>query len=147
MHRRKFVKNSTLIALSIGVFGKIEYANGAFIGDTPTTTDVLGPYYRPGSPLRTNITPFDFNGTPLHLSGTIYKADGKTPLKSCLIEVGNARMMESMIFCLKILFIVVQHSPKVMGSIISQPAIPLLMRQDHHIFMCAYREVKNIPIL
>jgi len=91
MHRRSFVKNSTLIALSIGVFGKIEYANGAFIGDTPTTTDVLGPYYRPGSPLRTNINPSDFNGTPLNLSGTIYKADGKTPLKNCLIEVWQCK--------------------------------------------------------
>ena len=87
MHRRTFVKHSSLLALNIGVFGRIEYVNGAFIGDTPTTTDVLGPFYRPGAPFRTNINPADFSGTPLHLSGTIYKEDGTTVVTNCLVEV------------------------------------------------------------
>lgn len=87
MHRRTFVKNSSLLALSIGVFGRIEYANGAFIGDTPTTTDALGPFYRPNAPFRTNINPAGFKGTPLHLSGIIYKEDGKTLFKNCLVEM------------------------------------------------------------
>jgi protocatechuate 3,4-dioxygenase beta subunit len=87
MHRRTFVKSSSLLALSIGVFGRIEYANGAFIGDTPTTTDALGPFYRPNAPFRTNINPPAFNGTPLHLSGIIYKEDGKTLFKNCLVEI------------------------------------------------------------
>lgn len=87
MHRRTFVKSSSLLALSIGVFGRIEYVNGAFIGDTPTTTDALGPFYRPNSPFRTNINPAGFTGTPLHLSGVIYKEDGKTLFKNCLVEM------------------------------------------------------------
>lgn len=87
MKRRAFVKNTSLLAFSIGIFGNIRMNNGEFIGDTITTTDILGPYYRPGAPLRTNLNPPDFRGTPLHLSGFIYKEDGKTVMKNCLIEV------------------------------------------------------------
>ncbi len=86
MQRRTFVKNSSILALSIGVFGRIEFTNGVFIGDTPTTTDVLGPFYRPDAPFRTNINPAGFNGIPLHLSGIIFKEDGKTVFKNCLVE-------------------------------------------------------------
>ena len=87
MERRAFVKNTSLIAATVAVFGNIQLANGKAVGDTPTTTDILGPYYRPGSPLRTNINPTGFSGIPLHLSGTIYKNDGKTAFKNCLIEI------------------------------------------------------------
>jgi catechol 1,2-dioxygenase len=43
--------------------------------------------YRPGAPLRENLNPKDFKGEVLHLSGTIFKEDGKTPMPDCLIEV------------------------------------------------------------
>ncbi|MFI5134905.1 MAG: hypothetical protein ACHQD9_03530, partial [Chitinophagales bacterium] len=87
MKRRTFVRNTSLLAFSVGVFGNISWINGKAEGDTPTTTDILGPFYRPGAPMRTNINPPDFKGTPLNLSGIIYKDDGKTPFKNCLIEV------------------------------------------------------------
>src|SRR3981081_1663210 len=87
MQRRTFVKNSSLLALSIGGFGRIKFTNGAFIGDTPTTTDVLGPFYRPGAPFRTEINQTGFNRTPLNLSGVVYRQDGKTVFTNCLIEV------------------------------------------------------------
>jgi catechol 1,2-dioxygenase len=87
MKRRTFVKNTSLIAASIAVFGKIKWVDGKPIGDSATTTDILGPFYRPGSPFRTNINPKNFSGIPLHLSGTIYKDDGKTTFKNCMIEI------------------------------------------------------------
>ena len=73
--------------LGLGVFGNITPTEKGFIGDTPTTTDILGPFYRPGAPLRTNLNPKDFNGRVLHLTGTIFKEDGKTPMPDCLIEI------------------------------------------------------------
>src|SRR5215831_14645612 len=87
MQRRQFVKASSLSAMSIGVFGKLVLGSDHVIGDTPTTTDVLGPFYRPGAPFRININPPDFGGTQLHLSGTIFRDDGKTPFRDCLIEI------------------------------------------------------------
>ena len=87
MDRRCFVKNSSLVTATIAVFGNIQWVSGKAVGDSPTTTDILGPYYRPGAPLRTNINPEGFTGIPLHLSGTVYKDDRKTPLKDCLVEI------------------------------------------------------------
>ncbi len=87
MERRNFIKNSSLLAASIGVFGKIQWNGTNYTGDSPTTTDILGPFYRPGSPMRSNIIPPGSAGEILHLSGTVFKKDGTTPLKDALIEV------------------------------------------------------------
>src|SRR5688572_32835011 len=56
-------------------------------GDTPTTTDILGPFYRPGSPLRANLRLASSNGTPIVLKGNIFKEDGKTPIAKELVEI------------------------------------------------------------
>lgn len=87
MQRRKFIKNSGVYAIGIGIFGHIQWNGDKFIGNTPTTTDILGPFYRPGAPERVNINPRDFSGEVLHLSGTVFKEDGTTPFKNCLIEI------------------------------------------------------------
>lgn len=87
MQRRKFIADSGLFAIGIGVFGNIQWNGTHFIGDTPTTTDILGPFYRPGAPLRVNVNPPGFAGEIMHLSGTIYKEDQKTPFKNGLIEI------------------------------------------------------------
>ena len=79
-----------MFAASIGVFGKIQWNGKGFIGNIPTTTDVLGPFYRPGAPFRENIIPRDYTGTIMHVSGTIYKEDGKTPFSNCFIEIWQA---------------------------------------------------------
>ena len=87
MHRRAFLKKTGTVAVAVGVFGSIRWNNDHFIGDSPTTTDILGPYYRPGAPIRTNINPPGFSGERLHLSGFIFKEDGKTREKNCLVEI------------------------------------------------------------
>ncbi|HTL07846.1 MAG TPA: hypothetical protein VL307_06300 [Chitinophagaceae bacterium] len=86
MLRRKFLKDSTLLAFGISACGQISWRNGQFVGDSPTTTDILGPFYRPGAPFRTNLNPPGFSGKILHLSGTVYK-DGRTRLPNCLLEI------------------------------------------------------------
>ena len=87
MERRDFIKNSSLIAISVSAFGSISWNGNNYVGDSPTTTDILGPFYRPGAPMRSNIIPPDSKGILLNLSGTIFKEDGKTPLNNAMVEI------------------------------------------------------------
>jgi len=87
MKRRKFIRDSSLLAFSIGVFGKIKWNGQSYVGEDPTTTDILGPFYRPGAPLRTDLVRPGTNGEILHFSGTIFGKDGKTPVKNALVEI------------------------------------------------------------
>ena len=87
MKRRTFIKQTSLTALSISAFGAIQWNGKSFIGDSPTTTDILGPFYRPGSPIRSNIVPPGSKGIPLRLSGVVYMENGKTPHDNALIEI------------------------------------------------------------
>jgi len=87
MQRRKFLTDTSRYVIGISVFGAINRKGNAFIGDDPTTTDILGPFYRPGAPIRANINPTNFSGDLLHVSGTIFKEDGATPFQNCLIEI------------------------------------------------------------
>jgi len=91
MQRRKFLKKTSIVAMGVGVFGSIQWNKVHFIGYTPTTTDILGPFYRPGAPFRKNLNPSDFAGEILNLSGTIFKEDGKTPMSNCLIEIWQCK--------------------------------------------------------
>lgn len=91
MQRRKFIEDSGIVAIGIGVFGSINWNEDCFSGDTITTTDILGPFYRPGAPFRKNLNPPDFKGEILHLSGTIFKEDGKTRMNDCLIEIWQCK--------------------------------------------------------
>lgn len=90
MQCRTFLKHSGTFAVGMGVFGTIHRNGTTFIGDTPTTTDILGPFYRPGAPFRTNLNPPDFTGEILHLSGRVYREDGK-PASNCLIEIWQCK--------------------------------------------------------
>ena len=87
MDRRTFVKNSSLTAFSVAAFGAIQWNGKSFVGETPTTTDILGPFYRPGAPLRSNIIPPGSHGDLMNLTGTIYQKDGKTPMRDAFIEI------------------------------------------------------------
>ncbi|MFN8355803.1 MAG: catechol 1,2-dioxygenase [Spirosomataceae bacterium] len=87
MQRRTFIKNSTLTVISVSAFGAVNWNGRSFEGDTPTTTDILGPFYRPGSPLRTNLRRPNSHGTPIVLKGSIFKEDGKTPIQNALVEI------------------------------------------------------------
>ena len=87
MRRRNFIRDSSIVAFSIGVFGKIKWDGKSFVGEDPTTTDILGPFYRPGAPFRTDLVQAGTKGEILHFSGTIFGKDGRTPLKNALVEI------------------------------------------------------------
>lgn len=87
MKRKEFIIDSGIVAFGLTAFGSIGWSGDHFTGDSPTTTDILGPFYRPGAPFRINLNPADFSGEVLNLVGTLFMADGKTPLNNCLIEI------------------------------------------------------------
>lgn len=87
MERRTFMEGMSLFTLGMGAFGSINWHDDRFMGDSPTTTDILGPWYRPGAPFRKNLNPNGFKGEILQLAGTVFKEDGKTPMNKCLIEI------------------------------------------------------------
>ncbi len=87
MQRRTFIKNSTLTVISVSAFGALNWNGKKFEGDTPTTTDILGPFYRPGAPLRTNLRLAGSKGTPIVLKGKIFREDGKTPINDAFVEI------------------------------------------------------------
>ena len=90
MQRRKFIQNTGLFAVGVGVFGSISWDEERFVGDTATTTDILGPFYRPNAPIRTSINPAGYTGKLFHLSGTVFKEDGKTPFPNAMVEIWQA---------------------------------------------------------
>lgn len=79
--------------MSVGVFGKIKWDGNSFVGEDPTTTDILGPFYRPGAPFRTDLIQVGTKGQTLHFSGTIFAKDAKTPLKDSLVEIWHCDEM------------------------------------------------------
>ena len=76
MKRRKFIDNSAMLALTVGVFGKIKWDGEKYVGTDPTTTDILGPFYRPGAPFKTDLIQPGTKGETLHFSGTVFGKDG-----------------------------------------------------------------------
>lgn len=86
MKRRSFIKNSTLTAFCIAAYGSLNWNGKSFEGDSITTTDILGPFYRPGAPMRSNLVPAGSTAAIMHLKGTVFGTDGKTPLSNVLVE-------------------------------------------------------------
>lgn len=87
MQRRSFIKNTTLCVVAVSTSGFIRFNGNVYIGDCETTTDILGPYYRPDSPMRNNLIIAGESGQQVELSGTIKHNDCKTPYKHAKIEL------------------------------------------------------------
>lgn len=87
MQRRAFIKNSALGAVALSAYGFIQFDGSNYIGDCETTTDILGPFYRPGSPVKNNLALKDEPGNPIELSGIIRHKDCKTPYQKAKIEL------------------------------------------------------------
>src|SRR4030095_16468456 len=87
MKRRKFIQDSAMLALTVGVFGKIKWDGEKYVGGDPTTTDILGPFYRPGAPFKTDLVQAGTKGELLHFNGTVFGKDGKSPVNGALVEI------------------------------------------------------------
>jgi catechol 1,2-dioxygenase len=86
MNRRTFLKNSSLTAVGVAAFGSVKLNGKQYEPKVATTSDILGPFYRPEAPLRKNLIPHGAAGDILNVEGRIFKDDGTTPLSDVLIE-------------------------------------------------------------
>jgi protocatechuate 3,4-dioxygenase beta subunit len=87
MQRRNFIQTSILSAIAVSATGFIRFDGKRYVGDCETTSDVLGPFYRPDSPLRQNLVIEGQKGEPIELSGKILHEDCTTPYKNAKIEL------------------------------------------------------------
>ena len=88
--RAEFFKRGSTFALSISALGYYHPSPEEYTSDCLTTEDILGPFYRPGAPLRTNMRMSEDTGAPLVVAGTVYGDDCITPLPGASIEVWQA---------------------------------------------------------
>jgi protocatechuate 3,4-dioxygenase beta subunit len=87
MERRTFIKSTSLFAIAISTTGFISFDGNHYVGDCETTSDILGPFYRPDSPIRNNLTIMGDLGEAIELTGKIYHKDCSTPYKKAKIEL------------------------------------------------------------
>lgn len=87
MERRSFIKNSSLCVVAVSTSGFIRFDGNRYVGDCETTTDVLGPFYRPNSPVRNNLSAKGDAGDLVSLRGVVRHNDCKTPYKKAKIEL------------------------------------------------------------
>lgn len=87
MKRRSFIRATALSAVAISTTGFIRFNGQNFEGDCETTTDILGPFYRPNAPVRSDMRLANDPGQLVVLSGTVKHKDCKTALKNACVEI------------------------------------------------------------
>lgn len=87
MKRRTFTKLAGLSAMAVSTTGFIRLNGKSFEGDCETTSDILGPFYRPDSPMRDNLVIEGAPGEIVELSGVIKHKDCTTPYKGAKVEL------------------------------------------------------------
>ncbi len=87
MQRRKFIKTAAPSAVAVSATGFIRFDGTRYVSDCETTSDILGPFYRPGSPLRKSLVISGAKGEPIELVGTVQHNDCVTPVKNAKVEL------------------------------------------------------------
>ncbi len=96
MDRRAFIINTSLTAFAVSTFGTVLGCKkedllesdgvAKFVGDCETTNDILGPFYRPDAPIRSDLT-CEVTGNIITLKGQILADDCVTPIEQAQIEI------------------------------------------------------------
>ena len=87
MQRRTFIKDTAFTAMAISASGFIRFNGTNYEGDCETTTDILGPFYRPNAPVRSDMLIKNDKGQLVILSGQVKHKDCKTALKGACVEL------------------------------------------------------------
>ena len=87
MQRRNFIKNTALCAMAVSTSGFIRFNGTNYEGDCETTTDILGPFYRPDAPVRTNLLVKNATGQEVILSGIVKHKDCIRPINNACVEL------------------------------------------------------------
>jgi catechol 1,2-dioxygenase len=87
MERRKFIRNTMFTAMAVTTHGYVKFNGEHFEGDCATTTDILGPFYRPDAPVRKDMLVKGSTGQLVMLKGKVKHKDCTTPLKNACVEL------------------------------------------------------------
>jgi catechol 1,2-dioxygenase len=87
MKRRTFLKSTALSAIAVSATGFVRPEGDRYVGDCETTSDILGPFYRPDSPVRSNLVIKGEKGELVELVGKIKHQDCTTPYQNAKIEL------------------------------------------------------------
>lgn len=87
MKRREFTKLTGLSIIAISTTGFISFNGEYYVGDCETTSDILGPFYRPDSPVRENLVIKGMPGEIVQLTGTVRHKDCVTPYAKAKVEL------------------------------------------------------------
>ena len=88
--RRSFLSHSLVAIPLIACRGSIREAVAACPTSVPTDTNIEGPYYRTGAPLRSDLTDPGVIGTPLLITGSVLSLDCRSPLSDAVLDVWQA---------------------------------------------------------
>jgi len=92
MDRKKFILTTSLAAFGLSTYGSVfKSKDGQFNGDCETTNDILGPFYRPNAPMRTDLVHEGLEGNKIQILGNVYSAscvdDSKSILENAMVEI------------------------------------------------------------
>jgi protocatechuate 3,4-dioxygenase beta subunit len=87
--RRKFLKELTLCAMATSL-SPIRLSAKNTIGCSPTSSDILGPFFSEGAPQTNLLIPEDYQGARLFLSGRILSDDCVTPINEAVLNFWQA---------------------------------------------------------
>ncbi len=87
MKRREFTKLTGLSIIAISTSGFVSFNGENYVGDCETTSDILGPFYRPDSPVRENLIIKGMPGAVVELSGKVRHKDCRTPYARAKVEL------------------------------------------------------------
>lgn len=87
MQRRKFLQSTALCAVAVSTSGFVHFNGETYAGDCETTSDILGPFYRPYAPVRTNLLIKGAPGVEVILKGTVKHKDCTSPYKGAKVEL------------------------------------------------------------
>jgi catechol 1,2-dioxygenase len=87
MKRRTFLSQTILSAVAVSASGFIRFDGQRYVGECETTSDIIGPFYRPDSPVRESLRIKGEKGDPIELIGRILHDDCMTPYKKAKIEL------------------------------------------------------------
>ncbi|XOV68407.1 MAG: hypothetical protein ACFHU9_04370 [Fluviicola sp.] len=95
MDRKEFLRSGTMAAFAITTMGCVVKRNAeseslpesTHTGDCATTNDILGPFYRPDAPDRSDLTFSGLKGSRVTIKGTVYTDDCTSPLENVKVEI------------------------------------------------------------
>ncbi|RAI95126.1 dioxygenase family protein [Algoriphagus yeomjeoni] len=87
MKRRRFISSAALSVTAMSTFGFIHFDGEKYVGDCATTSDILGPFYRPESPMRSNLRIAGDKGKKIELAGKVLHQDCITPYNNAKVEL------------------------------------------------------------